>query len=97
MSNLLVKLAVKYRLFSNIGIVDLDGPLIAFQCHVPVQPQCHVLLSIYCTQLISSGHIYEKQNGCDKSKMGTIGSKMGRKFEQKRKAKWAKKATLVKA
>jgi len=40
-----------------------------------------------------------------RSKMGvikvklvaTIGSKMGRKFEQKRKAKWAKKATLVKA
>jgi len=30
--------------------------------------------------------------------MGTIGSKMGRKFEQKRKAKWVqKKANLVKA
>jgi len=28
--------------------------------------------------------------------MGTIGSKMG-KIEQKRKAKWAKKANLVKA
>jgi len=28
----------------------------------------------------------EKQNGVIKSKMGTIGSKMGRKFEQKRKA-----------
>jgi len=26
--------------------------------------------------------------GVTKSKMGTIGSKMGRKFEQKRKAKW---------
>jgi len=33
----------------------------------------------------------EKQNGCNKSKMGTIGSKMGRKFEQKRKAKWVSK------
>jgi len=32
----------------------------------------------------------EKQNGCDNSKMGTIGSKMGRKFKQKRKAKWVK-------
>ena len=30
--------------------------------------------------------------------MGTIGSKMGRKFEQKRKAKWVKKkVNLVKA
>ena len=29
--------------------------------------------------------------GVIKSKMGTIGSKMGRKFEQKRKAKWVKK------
>ena len=40
----------------------------------------------------------EKQNRCDKkSKMGTIGSKMGRKFEQKTKAKWVeKKANLVK-
>ena len=28
--------------------------------------------------------------GVIKSKMGTIGSKMGRKFEQKRKAKWVK-------
>ena len=34
----------------------------------------------------------EKQNGCDKSKMGTIGNKMGRKFEQKRKAKWVKQS-----
>ena len=33
----------------------------------------------------------EKQNGCDKSKMGTIGSKMGRKFEQKKKSKMGKK------
>jgi len=31
-------------------------------------------------------------------KMGTIGSKMGRKFEQKSKAKWVKKKeNLVKA
>ena len=29
--------------------------------------------------------------GVIKSKMGIIGSKMGRKFEHKRKAKWAKK------
>jgi len=29
--------------------------------------------------------------GVIKGKMGTIGSKMGRKFEQKRKAKWIKK------
>ena len=29
--------------------------------------------------------------GVIKSKMGPIGSKMGRKFEQKRKAKWVKK------
>ena len=29
--------------------------------------------------------------GVIKSKMGAIGSKMGRKFEQKRKAKWVKK------
>ena len=36
--------------------------------------------------------------GVIKSKMGTIGSKMGRKFEQKRKAKWVKeKENLVKA
>jgi len=32
MSNLLVKRAVKYSKFNKIGIVDLDGPLIAFQC-----------------------------------------------------------------
>ena len=33
-----------------------------------------------------------------KSKMGTIKSKIGRKLEQKRKAKWVKeKANLVKA
>ena len=32
MSNLLAKWAVKYSKFSKIGIVDLDGPLIAFQC-----------------------------------------------------------------
>ena len=33
-----------------------------------------------------------------KFKMGTIKSKIGRKFEQKRKAKWVKKkANLVKA
>ena len=38
----------------------------------------------------------EKQNGCDK-KVYTIGSKMGRKFEQKRKVTWVKKANLVKA
>jgi len=30
--------------------------------------------------------------GAIKSKIGTIGSKMGRKFEQKRKAKWVKKS-----
>ena len=36
--------------------------------------------------------------GCDKKQMGTIESKMGRKFEQKRKAKWVKeKENLVKA
>ena len=35
--------------------------------------------------------------GVIKSKMGTIGSKMGRKFEQKKKAKWVKKKNLVKA
>jgi len=29
--------------------------------------------------------------GVIKSKMGTIGSKIGRKFEQKRQAKWVKK------
>ena len=29
--------------------------------------------------------------GVIKSKIGTIGSKMGRKFEQKRNAKWGKK------
>ena len=52
MSNLLAKWAVKYSKFSKIGIVDLDGPLIAFQFHM--QPQCHVLLSRYCTLLISS-------------------------------------------
>jgi len=55
MSDLLAKWAVKYSKYSKIGSVDLDGPLIAFQCHV--QPQCHVLLSRYCTSLISSGHI----------------------------------------
>jgi len=32
MSNLLAKWAVKYSKFSKIGIGDLDGPLIAFQC-----------------------------------------------------------------
>jgi len=33
-----------------------------------------------------------------RSKMSTIGSKMGREFEQKRKEKWVKKAAnLVKA
>ena len=32
--------------------------------------------------------------GVIKSKMGTIGSKMGRKFEQKRKAKWVKKRQI---
>ena len=57
MSNLLAKWAVKYSKFSKIGIVELDGPLIAFQCHV--QLQCHVLLSRYCTPLISFGHIYD--------------------------------------
>jgi len=36
--------------------------------------------------------------GVTKIKMGTIGSKMGRKFEHKRKAKWVKKkANLVNA
>ena len=34
MSNLLAKWAVKYSKFSQIGIVDFDGPLIAFQCAV---------------------------------------------------------------
>jgi len=33
--------------------------------------------------------------GVIKSKMGTIGSKMGRKFEQKRKVKWIKKIGQV--
>ena len=33
MSNLLAKWAVKY---SKVGIVDLDGPLIAFQCAATV-------------------------------------------------------------
>ena len=38
------------------------------------------------------------KKGVIKSKMGTSGSKMGRKFEQKRKAKWVKKKeNLVKA
>jgi len=32
--------------------------------------------------------------GVIKSKMGTIGSKMGRKFKQKRKAKWVKKKQI---
>ena len=32
--------------------------------------------------------------GVIKSKMGTIGSKMGRKFEQKRKAKWVKEKEI---
>ena len=36
---------------------------------------------------MSNMTLNEKQNGCDKSKMATIGSTMGRKFEQKRKAK----------
>jgi len=36
--------------------------------------------------------------GVIKSKIGTIGSKMSRKFEQKRKVKWVKKkADLVEA
>ena len=82
MSNLLAKWAVKYSKFSKIGIVDLDRPLIAFQSHV--QPQCHLLLSRYCTPLISSHDLMG-------SKMGVIKSKMGRKFEKKRKAKWVKK------
>jgi len=68
MSNLLAKWAVKYSKFSKIDIVDLDGPLIAFQCHM--QPQCHVLLSRYCTPLISSTWLDEKQNGCDKKQNG---------------------------
>ena len=86
MSNLLAKWAVNYSKFSKIGIVDLDGPLIAFQCHM--QPQCHLPLSRYCTLLIRSTCLDEKQNGCDEKQNG---SKMGRKFEQKRKAKWVKK------
>jgi len=95
MSNLLAKWAVKYSKFSKIGIVDLDGPLIAFQFHV--QPQCHVFLSRYCTPLVSHDLMRSKM-GVIKSKIGTIGSKMGRKFEQKRKAKWVKeKENLVKA
>ena len=36
----------------------------------------------------------EKQNGCDKKQNGYTGSKMGRKFEQKRKAKWVKKKKI---
>jgi len=40
--------------------------------------------------LLSNITLDEKHNGCDKSKMGTIGSKMSRKFEQKRTAKWDK-------
>jgi len=39
----------------------------------------------------------ESKMGVIKSKMDTIGSQMGRRFEQKRKAKWVKKANLVKA
>ena len=38
MSNLLAKWAVKYSKFSKIGIVDLDGPLIAFQCRAATMP-----------------------------------------------------------
>jgi len=33
--------------------------------------------------------------GVIKSKMGTIGSKIGRKFEQKRQAKWVKKKMQI--
>jgi len=36
----------------------------------------------------------ERQNGCDKKQMGTRRSKMGRDFEQKRKAKWVKKKQI---
>jgi len=49
MSNSLAKWAVKYSKFSKIGIVDLDGPLIAFQYRVQPQSHGHVLLSRYCT------------------------------------------------
>jgi len=37
MSNLLAKWAVKYSKFSKIDIVDLDGPLIVFQCAATMQ------------------------------------------------------------
>jgi len=50
MSNLLAKWAVKYSKFSKIGNVDLDGPL--------SHNAMIVLLSRYCTPLISSSHIY---------------------------------------
>jgi len=33
--------------------------------------------------------------GVIKSKVGTIGSKIGRKFEQKRKAKWVKENRVI--
>jgi len=33
----------KYSKFSKIGIVDLDGPLIAFQCQVQPNAMCSFL------------------------------------------------------
>jgi len=43
MSNLLAKWAVKYRILSKIGIVELDGPLITFQCHGSHNAMCSFL------------------------------------------------------
>ena len=40
---------------------------------------------------MSTPALHKKQNVYDKKQNGTIGNKMGRKFEQKRKAKWVKK------
>jgi len=43
MSNLLAKWAVTDRRISKIGIVDLDGPLIAFQFHSSHNAMCSFL------------------------------------------------------
>jgi len=48
-------------------------------------------IKFYATIIHEQHDSDEKQNGCGKKQMGTTGSKMGRKFEQKRKAKWEKK------
>ena len=73
MSNLLAKWAVKYNKFSKIGIVDLDEPLIAFQCAAT----CHVLpsktLNCHCIKFSSFRRSMtpdEKQNGRDKKQNG---------------------------